>query len=91
MWLRWDMRIWRCGMIADCAVYRRGAPGGKLKMTLGLPVYVPSSLSFHEVLLNTQIRTRHIRVPSLDAQALRKMYKRRRRETRLTTPTAARS
>lgn len=23
--------------------YSRGAPGGKLKMTLGLPVYVPPS------------------------------------------------
>jgi hypothetical protein len=23
-----------------CVIYRRGAPGGKLKMTLGLPVYV---------------------------------------------------
>lgn len=25
--------------------YRRGAPGGKLKMTLGLPVYVTSPIS----------------------------------------------
>lgn len=34
-------KSWRKRIAADTYRYRRGAPGGKLKMTLGLPVYVP--------------------------------------------------